>query len=145
MQTAVWAGFLLLFSVQDIRKQEISLLSVAIAAVSGIVLYRIFPFSLYSLAGGLGTGALLLLAAVCSRGRIGIGDGLLALLCGLFLGFRGSVSVLIFASFLAAGTAAVLMVRSGGEKTKSFPFAPCLLMAVILHIFLQMTIGKTFE
>lgn len=116
------------FSVEDIRKRELSGLPLALAGIIGIglsigegtcqnwqALLRLLP------------GLVCLGLGWITREGIGYGDGLLILCLGCFLSLPQLLSV-CFSALTLAGAAAIflLLVLSKGKKTQ-IPFAPFLL------------------
>ena len=138
MEPAVWMSLILVFfltilSVQDVRSGYVSLYVIAAAAAAGTVLYIFFPQC--------SPGSLLVLLAVCSipilpavfgRQRIGAGDALILPVCALYLG-RAVLAVLLFASFFAAGAAAVCLLLRKARRTDTIRFFPFLLAAEALY------------
>lgn len=120
-------------AVEDIRKKKISLIWIGIFAAAGIV-GNIFweSESIWSLVGGVCVGILLLGISRVTHGEIGLGDGCIICVIGVYLGFFKNMELLLTALLLAAVCAIILvLLRKAGRKTE-LPFVPFLCMAHIL-------------
>lgn len=84
----------------DGRKKEISLLWLFIWLAAGLWRTGAAPLGeLPGRIGGMAVGAFLLAASVLSHGQVGLGDGLVFLVCGLFLDFWEN-SLLLFCGLI---------------------------------------------
>ena len=110
----------------DLKTKHVPVLLVALLG-AGAVIYRFWTGAgIWEMAAGAIPGALLLVTAICSRESIGIGDGLVLFVLGVFSGALQAVAVLGMALFLAAVMAGILLIiRRAGRKTE-LPFLPCL-------------------
>lgn len=112
----------------DMRQKRISLLSVAVFGIAGIlyqILYgRGMPLALLGLIPGL----ILLLVSKTTGEAMGMGDGLVILVLGLYLGWSGAVEVLLLALFLSAFWAGFLLTAIKKGRNYEFPFAPFVLL-----------------
>ena len=134
MESAEWVmlGVLAGFAVYDMKTKTIPVAAVAVAAM-GVVLYRFFMGTgIGTLTAGLIPGVLLLILAFATKESIGMGDGLVLCMLGMFGGWRQCLAVLGTALMLSAGLAIVLLVcRRAGRKTE-LPFLPCLFGGYLL-------------
>ena len=73
-------------------------------------------------------GAICLLMARATHQGIGYGDAMLILVCGLSVGWRACIELVLSAFFLAGIAAFVLLIKYRGQKTE-LPFVPFLLAA----------------
>ena len=84
---------------------------------------------------GISVGILLLAVALISRGQIGIGDGLVFLVCGLFLDFWESSILLMGGLFLLMGRCLIEFFRENRERNKwrnkELPLIPYVFAAYI--------------
>jgi len=121
----------------DFRKREVSLRSLAVFAAAGIVINLWLKYqSIWLLLGGVGVGVFLLLTAFVTKEAVGIGDGLLLCVTGIYLGFWENLRLLctglVFCVlFLGAG-----LVLRRLRRTDRFPLVPFLLLAWIGRLFL---------
>ncbi len=134
MEAAEWVMLAVLagFAVYDVKTKTIPVVAVAVAA-AGVLLYRLCAgFHVAELAVGLVPGALVLLLAIVTKESIGIGDGLMLCVLGMFCGWRQCLAVFGMALVLSAVLAMVLLVcRRAGRKTE-LPFLPSLFGGYLL-------------
>lgn len=119
--------FLLWNTGTDLKKREISYLSVLLFVITGILLFiRLPEKNVISIAGGAAVGICLLLLSLLFRGAIGFGDGMVVLVCGVFVGFFKNLILLMTGFLLTAIIGIVLIVfKRAGRKT-CLPFVPFL-------------------
>lgn len=117
---AVLAGF----AVYDMKTKSVSLIAVAVFAV-GVLIYRLFAGTgMAELAAGLIPGLLVVMLAFVTKESIGIGDGLMLCVLGMFCGWRRCLAAFGLALVISAVFAMVLLVcRRAGRKTE-IPFLP---------------------
>ena len=117
---AVLAGF----AVYDMKTKSVSLIAVAVSAV-GVLIYRLFAGAgMAELAAGLIPGLLVVMLAFVTKESIGIGDGLMLCVLGMFCGWRRCLAAFGLALVISAVFAMVLLVcRRAGRKTE-IPFLP---------------------
>lgn len=112
------------FAVYDMKTKTVSLIAVAAFAV-GVLIYRLCAGTgIAELAAGLIPGLLVVVLAFVTRESIGMGDGLMLCVLGMFCGWRRCLAVFGLALVLSAVFAIVLLVcRRAGRKTE-IPFLP---------------------
>lgn len=128
------AGYIIVFiylcimSVYDIKKREIHLPFTAVAALMllsrQIYLVCRGEVLLQSAFLGVVIGIVLVAISLLTRGEIGVGDGILFMICGLLFGLYENL-VLLFLSlvFTAMVSGALILTRRAGRKD-TLPFAP---------------------
>lgn len=125
--------FLLIEGIRDIKKREISMISVIITSMIGFLL-RIPNIAdvWLGLIGGVIVGVIFLLISKFTKERIGYGDGWVLLTAGICLGFRGVICLLSASLFIASVfSIALLLVRKVGRKTE-LPFVAFMIPGYIL-------------
>ncbi len=131
MEHYLMIGFLGINSWTDIRRRQISLLSVGIFLTIGI-LYQCFYLKQGSMMLlGLIPGIVLVAVSKATRESLGMGDALLMLVMGIYLGLEEAVNVLLLSLFLAAIWAGILLAVQRKKKDYEFPFVPFLLMGYV--------------
>mgnify|MGYP006969026224 CR=1 FL=1 len=132
-------AFLGINSWKDIRKREVSLLATGIFAVIGIINALWHGTICWEWIGAVGLGTALIALSVVSKGAVGMGDGLVPMIGGIFeLLARGTV--LTFGELLGVfmmgllccsvwGIILLILPRTG-RKTE-IPFVPFLLLGYI--------------
>lgn len=128
MEKYLLAAFLVINSWVDIRKRRISILSVTVFGIGGIFYEFLNGREIPLVLLGLIPGFVLLLVSRATDDAVGMGDGLLMLVLGLYLGWGGALEVLLLALFLSALWAGVLLAVLKKRRNYEFPFAPFLLL-----------------
>ena len=128
----VFVIYLIILSAIDARKREFSMFF----CIAGFLLAVICLWSRpdkewLSILFGLIPGAMLLIVAVLTEEKIGIGDAVVALLIGLAYPFE-KVFVVIMVAFLGAFLVSLVLVvlKKAGRKTQ-MAFVPFLTMGVL--------------
>lgn len=119
----------------DIKKKMISGILLGTFAVIGVVMLLIFrQKSIWSVVTGILPGVAIMGISRLTRGEIGMGDGALLCVTGLFVGFYVNLEMFFIALFMAAVWGMILvMFKKAGRKTE-LPFAPFMMMAYIIVI-----------
>lgn len=78
----------------------------------------------------------MILISVCTKQAIGLGDGLVLLVVGIFIGLWKTLMILFLAGILVAVVGIVLMVQKKGNLKTSLPFIPFLLAAYGVYMIL---------
>lgn len=129
----ILAGLILL-AFLDIKKREIPVVPVVAAGVM-LVVYRLCTGAGTGIiAVGLLPGLVMMFLSFCTRGGIGVGDGLVLCVLGVGCGVEQAVAVLGLAFVLAALTAAILLATGKAGRKTEFPFLPCVLAGYIIGL-----------
>ena len=133
MVKVIVIAMLAIESISDIRTQTVSLIRLIAFALLGLTINYCMKYqSMWSVVGGLVVGIVLLGYALLSKGSVGIGDGVVFLCLGIFLGLSNNLRLLFFSLIVAAVAGGVYaIVTKKGIKAK-IPFIPCILVAFIL-------------
>ena len=115
----------------DIQKKQISLVSVGFFMAVGILYECVVQNKNPDVFWGLLPGAVLLGVSKLSREALGMGDALLMLVLGIYLGLEAALDVLLLALFLAAVWAGILIVVGKKGRNYAFPFLPFLLIGYV--------------
>lgn len=129
-------SFLSINTYWDIRKGEISLAVTVVYTVLYILYLFLNRQRLIILLAGVLPGLLLLCIGRFSGGALGMGDGLMVMVSGLYMGIWKALEFIAFAFILAAIWAGALMTGERGVKF-SFPFVPFLLVAYAVPWIIQ--------
>lgn len=126
----VFAGYLGVLTVMDIRNKRLNLLfllSGFLLMTAGFFCKReIHPLLL---ATGAGVGLVFLLASRVTGESFGYGDSILIMIMGGFLGFWDILSLLTAAFLLAAVFSVIMLIRKKFNRKTAFPFVPFLMIA----------------
>ncbi len=121
--------------IQDLLKKKVLLWVVLAGAV---LIATAIPFcnaiSLFDRFGGFLIGISVIVIGIATKGKIGLGDGLLLCVTGIGLGFWGNLELFAIALFLAAILSIILLVSRLADRKKSIPFVPFLLVSFIILI-----------
>lgn len=128
----LFAGYMGILAVMDIRKRRLSLLFL----LCGMLFIIIQSFcgreiSPGVLASGGAVGMIFLLISRITGEALGYGDSILILIMGIFLGFWEILYLLMGAFSMAAFFSAAMLVKTRFNRKCSFPFVPFLTAAYI--------------
>lgn len=142
MNNIVWAAelgpglLLLVTAVQDIKRKEVSLWLLGVFGVLGIGAAFLTgaeePAALIGAAGGAAVGILVILVSRLTEGAIGMGDGLLLTVTGIYLGFRENLCLFLCGTFLAAALSVILLIMKKVTRKTACPFIPFLFAGYLL-------------
>ena len=93
---------------------------------------RLLADSLYGLMIG---GGLFLLVYLLSRKSLGGGDVKFMAAAGLYLGFAGTVPVILYGTVLAAVVGLVLILLKKIDRKDAMPLAPFLFIGIMITVF----------
>lgn len=133
IQSYVLLGTLGVHSIEDIRKKEITLSITLFSGVIGALLHLFYwNQSIYTMLMGMLPGVGILILSRLTEGRIGLGDGIVFMLTGFYLGIKDNL-LLMCISFLLAGIWGVVLLLVGHcGKNRKIPFVPFLFVGYIL-------------
>lgn len=134
-------SFLGINSYFDIRKREISLRVAAAYMILGVFYLFLHRQRLPLFLAGVLPGLLLLCIGKVSGGALGLGDGLIVLVAGLYMGIWKTLEFITVAVLLAAVWAGILMFGKKRGGKASFPFVPFLLAAYAAPWLMQAVRG----
>lgn len=123
---------LLILSIEDIRKQKISLWIIFFGFIlAGIFCAGQMAEGVWSVLAGAGPGIVLLLLGYVTRGSIGYGDGLVVTFLGMSFGFLKISGMLLLALFFAVFySGGMLLLRKYNMRSR-LPFLPFLMLAYL--------------
>jgi leader peptidase (prepilin peptidase)/N-methyltransferase len=129
------------YSVEDIRKKRIRTQYLLVFAALGMFLffYDTQLDSAWDLFGGMLLGVGIILLSLLTRGSIGMGDGLILLVSGIYLGIEKNFLLFMLALFYAALCSLILLAKgrirrknlSAISGKHEIPFIPFLLAAYL--------------
>jgi len=109
MQNVVLLLLLIICAVEDFRRKEVTVTYILLFGTVGVVLHLFYPnCSVYSMLWGLLLGIGIMAVSLLSRGSIGMGDGILLTVTGVYLGGYENLELfllgVIFCGSLVFGT-----------------------------------------
>ena len=129
-------GSLVLLSVQDIRRKHIGVVPLTILGILNAVLCIFMGRDALHILTGLVPGVFALLVALVTKGKMGMGDGLVLLALGLVYDWDKVLALWLVALLLSAVTGIILMItKKAGLKT-AMAFVPYILAG---YVFLEVT------
>lgn len=132
MQKIVLLGLLSLCTWEDIRRKELTVAYILLFGIGGMILHLLHPVcSIYSLLWGILLGVSLMLVSWFTRGSIGMGDGILLVVTGVYLGGTDNLVLLITGLLLAAFWSLGLLVCKKKRGKEEIAFVPFLLVSYI--------------
>ncbi|MCI5873364.1 MAG: type IV prepilin peptidase [Clostridiales bacterium] len=117
---------------EDCREKQIALYIPIATAGAGVVLHLLYrEMTLENILLGATVGGMLILIAWISRGSVGVGDGIMLTVSGIFLGFWENIVLFMTALGMVSMTALCLIVIKRKERNYRLPFLPFLLAAYL--------------
>ena len=130
--------FLLLSTVTDLKEKKIYLKLSVIFFIAGILLDSFnLNISLYDAIFAMTIGFALIGISFLTREKIGIGDGIIFCVTGVYLGFWGNLFLLTAAFFLSACFSAGALILRKADRTSRIPMLPFILIPAIYEIFVM--------
>ena len=119
--------FLWTAAVPDLRTKRIPVRIPAVCILAAIA-WNLFPSEAdrQELWMGAVPGAVLLLLSLLSGGKIGEGDGICLLICGLYVGTANTILIAETALMTAAAAGMVLLITKRRRAEDRLPFVPFL-------------------
>lgn len=128
-------GILAVTAYRDWKEQSICLYLPLAAGIAGVLLHVFCrENSLVDIFMGVSVGLVMLLVAWLGRECVGVGDGVMLMVSGVFLGFWRNLELLLTALFLAAIAALFLLIVKRKGKGYRMPFLPFLLVAYLFQL-----------
>lgn len=129
--------FLAINAYTDLKKNKIYLLtSLIYFFIGGVVFIFNNNYNLPSLIGGLALGVVLLIVGKVSAQAVGLGDGLIFLVTGVYLGFIRNLALLLYGLIICAVVSLFLLVFRKLKIKESIPFVPFVFIAFIIMVLL---------
>lgn len=127
----ILAIYLVLNSWSDLRKREVNLPCAILFGVLGMILVLWKrPIKIEDCFGGIMIGVFMLAVARLCGEAVGYGDGIVIVVCGIYLGFLTNFAVLFYAFLLCMPIAGVLLLKKG--RKQEIPFVPFLMISYVL-------------
>lgn len=120
--------FLLYEAIEDLKSRSVSVASLAAAVIVGIVgnLF-LWHIELASVIDGSIIGLSLIAASIISMGAFGLGDGVVFLITGIYLGGAMNLELVLVAILMAMLYGIVMHFLQ--RNIREIPFIPCILLA----------------
>ena len=133
IKIVVLGVFLLIEGIRDLQKHKVSMITVMIAGILGVIFqFGIIQENGLEILGGILIGIVLLLLAKITREKIGYGDGWIFVVTGIYLGFHSNMYLLLLSLFLASLVSICLLVFKKVNKKTELPFVSFVLPGYLL-------------
>ena len=133
IKIVVLGVFLLIEGIRDLQKHKVSMITVMIAGILGVIFqFGIIQENGLKIIGGILIGIMLLLLAKMTREKIGYGDGWIFVVTGIYMGFRNNMYLLLLSLFLASLVSICLLVFKKVNKKTELPFVSFVLPGYLL-------------
>lgn len=133
IKIVVLGVFLLIEGIRDLQKHKVSMITVMIAGILGVIFqFGIIQENGLKIIGGILIGIVLLLLAKMTREKIGYGDGWIFVVTGIYMGFRNNMYLLLLSLFWASLVSICLLVFKKVNKKTELPFVSFVLPGYLL-------------
>lgn len=133
IKIVVLGVFLLIEGIRDLQKHKVSMITVMIAGILGVIFqFGIIQENGLKIIGGILIGIVLLSLAKITREKIGYGDGWIFVVTGIYMGFRNNMYLLLLSLFLASLVSICLLVFKKVNKKTELPFVSFVLPGYLL-------------
>lgn len=130
MQNAILLILLFICAMEDLKRKEVTVMYILLFGIIGVVLHLFYPnCSIYSILWGLLLGISIMAVSLFSRGNIGMGDGILLTVTGVYLGGYKNLELFLTGLFLAGIWSLGLLVLKQKKRKEKIAFMPFLLIA----------------
>ena len=136
MQKVLVLGLLGLCSIEDMKYRRLTIIYILLFGIIGVILHLFAPVcSIDSILWGLLLGLVLILISIVTRQSLGMGDGILLAVTGVYLGGSSNLELFLCGLFLSALCSLGLLVLKKKKKTDEIAFVPFLLLSYVFMLF----------
>lgn len=130
MQKYVLLVLLIICAVEDWKRKEVNVVYILLFGIVGVILHLLYPnCSVYSMLFGLLLGIGIVGISILSRGSIGMGDGILLVVTGVYLGGYGNLELFLTGMLFVGIWSLGLLVLKKKKRKERIAFIPFLLAA----------------
>lgn len=130
MQNVILLILLFICAMEDLKRKEVTIMYILMFGIIGVILHLLCPnCSIYSMLWGLLLGISIMVVSLFSRGNIGMGDGILLTVTGVYLGGYKNLELFLTGLFLAGIWSLGLLVLKKKKRKEKIAFMPFLLIA----------------
>ena len=136
MQKILVLGLLSLCSLEDVKYRRLTVIYILMFGIVGVILNMFAPVcSIYSILWGMLLGIVLILISIATRGSLGLGDGILLVVTGVYLGGYGNLQLFLYGLLLSALCSLGLLVLKRKKRKDEIAFVPFLLLSYFFLLF----------
>lgn len=127
--------YLIVCCYTDLKKHTINLLISIIFTLLGIITgIFLFDYSFISMAISLIPGISLFVISLIFPASLGLGDGLIFTICGIYLGINFTIQ-LLFLSLVISCIFSILLIIKKHSRKYQFPLAPFIFVSYVFILF----------
>lgn len=131
----VLLGVLGVTAYRDWKEQNVYLYMPVLAGIAGVLLHLFYQENtITDMLLGVSIGGIVVLIAWISKESVGMGDGMMLMVSGVFLGAWGNLQLILTALLLVGGTALFFVVIKRKGRDYRVPFLPFLLLAYLFQL-----------
>lgn len=135
MQKVVVLGLLGLCSLEDVKYKRLTVIYLLMFGIGGVVLHLFAPVcSIYSILWGMLLGIGMILLSIVTRGNVGMGDGILLVVTGVYLGGYGNLELFMIGLLLSALWSLLLLTLKKKGRKEEIAFVPFLLLSYFIML-----------
>lgn len=136
MQKVIVLGLLGICSLEDIKCKRLTVMYILMFGIGGLILHLFAPVcSIYSILWGMFLGIGMMLLSFVTCGSIGMGDGILLVVTGVYLGGYGNLELFMTGLLLSALWSLGLLVLKKKKRKEEIAFVPFLLLSYFIMLF----------
>lgn len=136
MQKVIVLGLLGLCSLEDVKRKRLTIIYILMFGIGGVFLHLLAPVcSIYSILWGMLLGIGMIMISFATRGSVGMGDGILLMVTGVYLGGHGNLELLMMGLLLSALWSLGLLVLKKKKRKEEIAFVPFLLLSYVIMLF----------
>lgn len=125
-------GMLGIEALEDFKKHKIAVWLICVFGICGAICHILYQKGEYqSLIGGVAIGLGMILVSVATQGKVGLGDGMVLFVTGIFLGFQKNLILFVLSQILASCYALFLLVVRKKDRNHEFAYLPFLLISYV--------------
>lgn len=116
----------------DFYKKEVPVWMIVILGTVCIIGRILLGINLLFVSCGMSIGGCILALAILSKEKIGVGDGLVIICLGFFLGASKTVWLLFYASVIMTTVSFILIIFKKKNVKNTLPFIPAILLGFLI-------------
>lgn len=130
MQNIILLLLLLICAIEDLKRKELTITYILFFGILGVLVHLFYADgSIYNMLFGILLGLAIMILSFFSRGSIGMGDGILLVVTGVYLGGYENMELFLLGTFLAGIWSLGLLVLKKKKRKDKIAFVPFLLAA----------------
>jgi len=132
VESCMVLGMLGIEALEDVKKHRIAVWMICAFGICGAICHMLHQRGEYrSLLGGAAIGLGMILVSVATQGKVGLGDGMVLFVTGIFLGFQQNLILFGLSQILASLYALFLLVVRKKDRNHEFAYLPFLLISYV--------------